>query len=119
MVHTVPCVGFVITEKDKPGRLRAGKLRYPERERVLGPGRVLAHFLIFGSLLTALFSVVPFVCPKSRTGHSAACAHMSSYQLIRICSLTHIHTKQHPTPEIQSTSALSWNAIRKASSNKA
>jgi hypothetical protein len=26
MVHTVPCVGFVITEKDKPGRLRAGTL---------------------------------------------------------------------------------------------
>ena len=25
MVHTVPCVGFVVTEKDKPGRLRAGK----------------------------------------------------------------------------------------------
>lgn len=23
MVHTVPCVGFVVTERPKPGRLRA------------------------------------------------------------------------------------------------
>ncbi|EWM24862.1 hypothetical protein Naga_100381g5 [Nannochloropsis gaditana] len=27
MVHTVPCVGFVVTEKDKPGRLRAEYVR--------------------------------------------------------------------------------------------